>query len=144
MGKRFKALAVAAVTAAAVAFSASPASASPAPASPAPDGTVSDSSYGWSVKSQALAGGCFVNLEVEHPSSGVYWARARVGIYSYGWTCRGYAKNTAGNKSWTGVANVHSDSWSGGVWDGDGYKAWACVYAYQNGVQKASRCTSWW
>jgi hypothetical protein len=108
-----------------VAFSASPASAV---------------SHGrWVADKQV--GGCLVELWVSHPKKNVYWAYASVRVYPGGpWTCQAYAKNTAGTKRWT-PRTVHT-AWSDGVWDGAGYKAWSCVYAYYNGNRPDSGCTS--
>jgi hypothetical protein len=115
---------IAAVAAAGlVAFSAGPASAA---------------SHGSRV-AQKFVGGCAVDLSISHPKAGSAWAYAYVGPYSTGWTCQGYVKNTHGTKSWTPGGN---GGWSGGVWDGKGYKAWSCVYAYDHGKFKTSGCTS--
>ncbi|MCO6005997.1 hypothetical protein NE236_13475 [Actinoallomurus purpureus] len=105
-----------------VAFSTSPASAA---------------SHG-SLLQQDASGGCFVSLYLNKSTK---WAYAKVGMYSYDWTCKGFVKNNHGSKSWT--AKSASDVWSGGVWRGKGYKVQACVYAYYKNKYKSWACTHW-
>jgi hypothetical protein len=88
---------------------------------------------------QSLVGGCAVDLSISHPKRGSAWAYAYVGAYSQGWTCAGEVINNHGSKSKTSAKS----GWSYGVRDGKGYKARACVWAYDHGKLKTSGCTSW-
>jgi hypothetical protein len=101
-------------------------------------GPASAASHGRQV-AQNLTGGCAASL---YCNSSTKWAYTRASMYSYGWTCRGFVKNSHGSKSWT--SKTAGESWSGGVWRGSGYKAQACVYAYYNNHYKSWACTKWY
>jgi hypothetical protein len=103
-----------------VAFSASPASAD---------------SHGTVIEQRKILG-CRLDLSINRSTS---WAYAHTWPVLPDWTCPGYVKNNHGTTSKTPPGN---GGWSGGVWDGNGYKAWACMSAYNNGHFYNSVCTN--